>query len=77
MHEGSGAQVPIGAGVLASFFARVVSLSLPIAPYLIEMGGADGAIFQLAVFGDLNSEWRLQWWSEPPPLCAAACGDCR
>jgi hypothetical protein len=60
-------QVPIAAGILSSFFARIVSLSLPITPYLNGMDGLDGDIFQLAVFGDMYSEWRLQWWSEPPP----------
>jgi hypothetical protein len=58
--------VPIATGALSSFFARVVSLSLPIAPCLNGMDGADGDIYQLAVFGDMYSEWRLQWWSEAP-----------
>lgn len=35
-------------------------------PDLSGMGGADGSNYELAVFGDLYSEFRFQWWSEPP-----------
>jgi hypothetical protein len=52
--------VPIADGLLSSFFARIVSLSLPVSPHLNSIGGADGTIHQLAVFGDMHSEWRLQ-----------------
>ena len=30
------------------------------------MAGLDGEIHQLAIFGDMWSELRFQWWSEPP-----------
>lgn len=52
---------------LSSFFKRVVNLTFPISPDLSGMGGLDGTVTQLAVFGDLFSELRFQWWSEPPP----------
>jgi hypothetical protein len=52
--------------VLAEFFRRVTGLSLPIAPDLSDMGGLDGTVIQLAVFGDNFSECRFQWWSQPP-----------
>jgi hypothetical protein len=58
--------VPIKPAVLSSFFARIIGLSLPISPDLSGMGGADGTVSQLAVFGDMWSEWRFQWWSQPP-----------
>jgi hypothetical protein len=68
--------LPIDPVVLSSFFSRVVSLSLPIAPDLSGWGGLDGTVTQLAVFGDVCSEWRFQWWSQPPsnwaPLTAIA-----
>jgi hypothetical protein len=59
--------VRIDDNILATFFARLVSLSLPITPYLNGMGGLDGDIYQLGVFGDIFSEWRFQWWSQYPP----------
>jgi hypothetical protein len=43
------------------------SLTLPIEPLFNDMGGLDGASFHLALFGDLHSEVRFQWWSDPPP----------
>ncbi len=52
--------------VLASFFKRIVSLSIPVSPDLSGGGGLDGKVIQLAVFGDLYSEWRFQWWSQSP-----------
>jgi hypothetical protein len=29
--------------------------------------GADGSLFQLAVFGNGEPQIRFQWWSVPPP----------
>jgi len=52
---------------LRAMFARVTSLTLPLMPFLINSGGADGTLFELAVFGDLHSEWRFRWWSDSPP----------
>jgi hypothetical protein len=58
--------IAIDPAVLFSFFARVIGLTLPISPDLSGMGGCDGTVRQLAVFGDLSSEWHFQWWSQPP-----------
>lgn len=70
------ARLSIESGILESFFNRIVSLTLPIMPTLNGMAGADGESFQLAIFGDMWSEVRFQWWSEPPqawmPLVAIA-----
>ena len=52
---------------LSGYFDRIISLTLPLCPDLSGGGGLDGTTHQLAVFGDLYSSWRYQWWSEPPP----------
>jgi len=57
----------VGSDVLASYFGRVVALSLPVSPDLSSHAGVDGTTTQLAVFGDVDSGWRFQWWSESPP----------
>ena len=59
--------VQIDSLVLSSFFSRIVKLSVPISPDLRGGGGCDGTVTQLAIFGDLLSECRFQWWSQPPP----------
>lgn len=51
---------------LKSYFEEVCSLSLPLRPNLSGMGGFDGTFYQLAVFGDLHSEVRFQWWDDAP-----------
>lgn len=51
---------------LAALFGDLISTSLPLAPDLSGGGGLDGTRYELAVFGDLSSEWRLQWWSKWP-----------
>jgi hypothetical protein len=58
--------VPFPSAALAAYFERVVSLTLPIRPDLSGHGGADGTVYELAVFGDLYSEWRFRWWSNWP-----------
>lgn len=58
--------LPIESDCLAAFFHRIIGLTMPIAPDLSSCGGADGAVFELAVFGDLSSSWRFQWWSHSP-----------
>jgi hypothetical protein len=58
--------IAIDPAILASFFERIVGMSLPISPDLSGMGGADGTVSQIAVFGDVYSECRFQWWSPPP-----------
>ena len=60
-------QVHFDSEVLASLFARVTVLSLPLAPYLNNGCGLDGDLYHLAIFGDMYSEWRFKWWSESPP----------
>jgi hypothetical protein len=52
---------------LRTYFERLTSLSLPVAPDLSNMAGLDGTVTQLALFGDMWSQVRYQWWSEHPP----------
>lgn len=52
---------------LRSYFERLTALHLPIAPDLSNMAGLDGVTTQLAMFGDLHSQVRFEWWSEYPP----------
>jgi hypothetical protein len=58
--------VPFVSGVLVTYFERVTALTLPLCPDLSGCGGADGTLHELAVFGDLSSAWRFQWWSTWP-----------
>jgi hypothetical protein len=58
--------VPIESNRLEVFFRRIIGLSMPIAPDLSSCGGADGTSYELAIFGDLHSSWRFQWWSQAP-----------
>lgn len=51
---------------LGRFLHDVTSLTLPILPDLSGHGGADGTVFELSLFGDLYSECRFRWWSDPP-----------
>jgi len=57
----------VGSDVLTGYFRRVVELSLPLLPDLSNRAGVDGTTTQLAVFGDMDSGCRFQWWSEAPP----------
>jgi hypothetical protein len=57
--------VTISSPLLAAYFQRVVALSLPVAPDLSRGAGLDGTTTQLAVSGDLYSEWRFQWSQSP------------
>ena len=59
--------VPFDGVRLRNFFERLTALTLPIAPDLSKMAGLDGATTQLALFGDLHSQVRFEWWSEYPP----------
>lgn len=59
--------IQVDSETLASFFSRVSALSFPLVPYLNDSCGLDGTMFHLAVFGDMFSEWRFQWWSNSPP----------
>lgn len=58
--------VPFASSSLATYFERVSSISLPLRPDLSGSSGADGTLYELAVFGDLSSAWRFQWWSDWP-----------
>jgi len=60
--------VPFASSDLANYFERVASLTVPLRPDLSGSRGMDGTLWELAVFGDLLSEWRFQWWSECPEL---------
>lgn len=51
---------------LNGYFDRLRALSLPISPIYEGSQGRDGTVYQLALFGDLMSEVRFQWWSDPP-----------
>jgi hypothetical protein len=59
-------EVPFASSVLAAYFERVTALTLPLRPDLSGCGGADGTLYEFAVFGDLSSAWRFRWWSEWP-----------
>jgi hypothetical protein len=52
---------------LRAYFQRLTALALPIAPDLSDRAGVDGTLTRLAIFGDLSSRIRLQWWSTFPP----------
>jgi hypothetical protein len=58
--------VPFASAALAAYFERVAALTLPLRPDLSGCGGLDGTLYELAMFGDLSSEWRFQWWSTWP-----------
>ncbi len=58
--------VPFSSSALAAYFERVTALTLPLRPDLSGYGGADGTMHELAVYGDLSSAWRFQWWSSSP-----------
>jgi len=52
---------------LRDYFQRITALTLPIAPDLSKCAGVDGTLTRLAIFGDLRSRIRFQWWSTYPP----------
>ena len=52
--------------ILEAYFDRITALSLPLKPDLSGGDGLDGVSYQLALFGDLFTEWRFQWWSTSP-----------
>jgi len=58
--------VPFASAALSAYFDRVAALTLPLRPDLSGYGGADGTMYELALFGDLWSAWRFQWWSSWP-----------
>ena len=58
--------VPLPSAVLAGYFERVTSLTLPLCPDLSGSGGLEGTMYELEVMGDLFSGWRFQWWSDWP-----------
>jgi hypothetical protein len=58
--------IPFASAALAAYFERVVGLTLPLRPDLSGYGGTDGTLHEFAVFGDMFSAWRFQWWSSWP-----------
>jgi hypothetical protein len=56
--------------MLRGYVDRLRALTLPIGPMLNDLGGLDGTSYHLALFGDLHSEVRFQWWSDSPPQWA-------
>lgn len=60
------APIAFASAALAGYFERVVSLSLPLRPDLSGCSGCDGTLQELAVFADMQSAWRFQWWSRGP-----------
>ena len=60
-------QVSLESNKLAALFARVsapVASSRSVSEWWSRI---DGTAYHLAVFGDMYSEWRFQWWSDSPP----------
>jgi hypothetical protein len=51
---------------LKAYFERLTSMTMPVAPDLSNMSGLDGTVTQVALFGDMSSAVRYQWWSEHP-----------
>jgi hypothetical protein len=52
---------------LEDYYRRLLAITLPLGPGLDDFGGADGSLFQLAVFGSAEPQIRIQWWSISPP----------
>jgi hypothetical protein len=60
------ALVRFAPSVLSAYFERIVAMTIPVRPDLSGHGGVDGTMYELAVFGDLSSACRFQWWEEGP-----------
>jgi hypothetical protein len=58
--------VPFPSAQLASYFERLSALTLPLRPDQSRTAGCDGTGYELAIFGDLWSGWRFQWWTTWP-----------
>ncbi len=58
--------VPFASAALSAYFERVSAIYLPLRPDAGGCGGADGTIYEFAVFGDGFSGWRFRWWSSWP-----------
>ena len=61
-------RLDVSGDALRTYFDRLWSLTLPIGLLFNGMAGLDGTSFHGALFGDLQSEIRFQWWSDPPPI---------
>jgi hypothetical protein len=51
---------------LQSFFRRIISLELPIAPDYSGMSGVDGTSTTVTLNGDLHSHVQYRWWEKYP-----------
>ena len=51
--------VEFDGGTLKTYFKRLTTLTLPIAPDLRSLGGTDGTVTQLALFGSLARRYGI------------------
>lgn len=51
---------------LQAYFDELCAINLPIKPDLSACAGADGETYQIAIFGDLGTTVRIQWWTDYP-----------
>lgn len=58
--------VPFPSTELAAYFDRATAINLPLRPDLRPYAGVDGTQYELALFGNLYSAWRFQWWTDWP-----------
>lgn len=51
---------------LQRYFEELCAADLPLRPDLSGTAGCDGTMCQMAIFGDLFTAIRLEWWSDYP-----------
>jgi len=59
-------QLDTSSDALKDYLHRLRQISLSISPTFNGMAGLDGTTYQLALFGDMHSNVRFVWWSDPP-----------
>jgi hypothetical protein len=59
-------EVELSSSELRLYLDRLWKIEIPAGPSLNGMSGVDGVSYELALFGDLQSEIRLRWWMEGP-----------
>lgn len=67
-------RLDVSSDVLQDYLHRLCQISLSISPTFNGMHGLDGTTYQLALFGDMHSNVRFVWWSEPPEQWRALVG---